>query len=207
MEEQWLTYAKRLQAIASTGLHFVPSDHDRERYVEIEEIAQSMLSKIGNVPIKRIEQLIKPFAEGYATPKVDVRGAVIEDNKILLVREKTDGLWALPGGFADIGLSPAQNVEREINEEAGLNVNARFLYSVRHKAKQIDEPDIRDFYKILFICERIDGARPTGGHETSDARFFRRDQLPDLSRGRTIEGDIESAYLFIEGNDLKTLFD
>jgi ADP-ribose pyrophosphatase YjhB (NUDIX family) len=53
---------------------------------------------------------------------------------ILLVREQCDGLWTLPGGFADVGLSPARNIEKEIHEEAGLRVSARRLFGVLHKA-------------------------------------------------------------------------
>src|SRR5262249_26893893 len=93
MEDQWLTWAKRLQAIASTGLHFCKDDFDRQRYREVATIAHSMLASLGNIPIERVEGLFSDFAKGYATPKVDVRGAVIEDGKVLLVREKSDGRW------------------------------------------------------------------------------------------------------------------
>lgn len=114
MEPQWLTYGKRLQAIASSGLHFARDQFDRERYEEIASIANEMLADLGGVPIERIEGLVSDFAKGYATPKVDVRGAIVEENKVLLVREKSDGLWALPGGFADVGLSAAQNIAKEL---------------------------------------------------------------------------------------------
>src|SRR3546814_9988091 len=93
-----------------------------------------MLSALGNVPIERISDLVPDFARGYATPKVDVRGALVEEDMILLVREECDGLWTLPGGFADVGLSPARNIEKEMRKEAGLKVSARRLFGVRHKA-------------------------------------------------------------------------
>src|SRR5215471_19075679 len=153
MEDQWLTWAKRLQAIASTGLHFSKDDFDRQRYRDVAAIAQSMLASLGNIPIERIEGLLSDFAKGYATPKIDVRGAVIEDGKILLVREKSDGCWTLPGGFADVGRSAAENVVKEMQEEAGIAVSARGLYAVRHKAKRPYDPDARDFYKLFFLCE------------------------------------------------------
>jgi hypothetical protein len=119
MESQWITFAKRLQAISSTGLHFCRDDFDRERYAEIGGIADEMLAAIGSVPIEKIRGLVSDFAKGYATPKVDVRGAVIENDAILLVRERSDGLWTLPGGFADVGRSAAQNVEKEVWEKPG----------------------------------------------------------------------------------------
>jgi ADP-ribose pyrophosphatase YjhB (NUDIX family) len=207
MEDQWLTHAKRLQAIASTGLYFCKDEFDRERYLEVAEIANAMLAALGNVPVERISGLVSDFAKGYATPKVDVRGALVEDDHVLLVRERSDGRWTLPGGFADVGLSAAQNVEKEILEEAGLKVSARRLYSVRHKAKRPYEPDARDFYKLFFLCERADRAAPRAGSETSDARFFRRDRLPELSLARVIESDIEAAFASQRGELQAASFD
>lgn len=207
METSWLTYAKRLQAIASTGLHFCEDEFDRERYQEIAEIANTMLAEIGTVPIERISGLVSDFAKGYATPKVDVRGAVIERDAILLVQERSDGLWTLPGGFADVGRSAAQNVEKEILEEAGIRVRTQQLYSVRHKALGSYAPDVRDFYKMFFLCDRIEATEPVAGLETSDARFFSRHSLPALSRGRVIEADIEAAFAFADGSRQAALFD
>ncbi len=207
MEDQWLSHAKRLQAIASTGLHCCRDEYDRERFEEVGAIANSMLAALGNVPIERIPDLVSDFAKGYATPKVDVRGALIEDDHVLLVRERSDGRWTLPGGFADVGLSAAQNVEKEIREEAGVTVAARMLYSVRHKAKRPYEPDARDFYKMFFLCERMDETEPCAGAETSEARFFRIDRLPELSVGRVLESDIEGAFAFHRGEIRLTSFD
>lgn len=207
MESQWLTFAKRLQAIASTGLHFSRDDFHRERFAEVGEIANAMLSDLGQVPIERIESLVSDFAKGYCTPKVDVRGAVIEEDRILLVRERSDGLWTLPGGFADVGRSPAQNVAKEVLEEAGVEVAVRHLYSVRHKAKQPYEQDARDFYKLFFLCERVGRVDPVAGKEVSEARFFDRGGLPPLSRGRVIEADIEAAFAFRHGEIRSAAFD
>ncbi len=207
MESQWLTFAKRLQAIASNGLHFTSNEFDRERFAEVADIANDMLAALGSVPVERIAGLVSDFAKGYATPKVDVRGALIENDAILLVRERSDGRWTLPGGFAEVGLSAAQNVEKEMREEAGLKVSARALYSVRHKAKRPYDPDARDFYKMFFICERGDATPPRAGAETSDARFFRRGRLPDLSLGRVLESDIEAAFDFDRGMVRAASFD
>jgi ADP-ribose pyrophosphatase YjhB (NUDIX family) len=207
MEDQWLQWAKRLQAIASTGLHFSESEFDRERYREVAAIAASMLASLGNIPIHRIEGLLSDFGKGYATPKIDVRGAVIEHGKVLLVRERSDGLWTLPGGFAEVGLSATENVRKEIREEAGIRASVTGLYSVRHKAKQPYEPDIRDFYKMFFLCRRVDAEPPKPGSETMDAAFFARDSLPELSRGRVIEQDIEAAFVFHESPERTVLVD
>lgn len=207
MEDRWLAHAKRLQAIASTGLHFARDPYDRERYEEIAAIANEMLADLAGVPIERIENLVSDFARGYATPKVDVRGALIEDGRILLVRERSDRRWTLPGGFADVGLSAAENVVKEMDEEAGVRVEVQALYGVRHKAKQPYEPDARDFYKLFFLCARDGGETPQPGPETMDAGFFPPGNLPELSRARVTEADIRAAFDFREGKRAAALFD
>lgn len=198
MENQWLSWAKQVQAIASTGLHFSKDEYDKERYDEIQRIACSMLCSIGNVPLQRIENLVSDSAQGYVTPKVDVRGAIIKDDKVLLVREKADGLWALPGGFADVGLSPSENILKEIREEAGIEAEIVGLYSIRHKAKQSYKPDLRDFYKLFFVCQQIDDADPVAGAEAIEIGLFPLDSLPQLSQGRVIKSDIEAAFAFVK---------
>jgi ADP-ribose pyrophosphatase YjhB (NUDIX family) len=207
MENLWLTWAKRLQSIASTGIHYSHEKYDKERYEEISTIANEMLAALANVPVSRIEGLVSDFAKGYATPKVDVRGAIFEDNKILLVREISDGLWTLPGGFADVGKSPSENVVKEIWEEATLKVKAKALYSIRHKAKHEYEPDARDFYKLFFICERVDEGNPAPGEDTAAVGFFGLDEIPPLSTGRVLEKDIAAAFLFKDNPQRLSLFD
>jgi len=199
MEDQWLSFAKRLQAIGSTGLHFASDTHDRERYEEIANIAHQMLALLGGVPVARIEELIPDFAAGYATPRVDVRGAVVRGDRVLMVREKTDGCWTLPGGYADVGLSPGENIVKEIWEEAGIRAEVIGLYAIRHKAKHDYDPDVRDFYKLFFACEPLDDSEPfASGSETTDVGYFSIHELPPLSRGRVIEKDIAAAFRFMQ---------
>jgi ADP-ribose pyrophosphatase YjhB (NUDIX family) len=207
VEDRWLAWAKRLQSIASTGLHFSADKFDRERYSEIAAIANQMLASLGNVPIGRIEGLVADFAQGYATPKVDVRGAVIENDRVLLVKEIVDGLWTLPGGYADVGISPSENVVKEVWEEASIRVSATGLYGIRHKARHEYDPDARDFYKLFFVCDRVDEAEPAPGIETSAVGFFRLDELPPLSRGKVIERDLAAAFAFRANPTKLTVFD
>lgn len=207
MEDTWLTWAKRLQSIASTGLHFARDPYDRERYAEVAGIANEMLSSLAAVPISRIEDLASDFAKGYATPKVDVRGAVFDDEKILLVRERSDGLWTLPGGYADVGRSASENIVKEVWEEASLRVRVKALYGIRHKAKHEYAPDVRDFYKLFFLCEQAGGPAPQPGLETAEVGFFAIDELPPLSKGRTLEKDIVAAFTFKADPRRLVLFD
>jgi len=207
MEQIWLTWAKQLQAIASTGMHFTDGQYDRERYEQIADISQQMLSRLGDVPIERVLSLFPDSAQGYATPKVDVRGAVIQNDKILLVKERVDQLWTLPGGYADVGLSPAENVAKEVDEEASITVEVKALYALRHKARHGYDQDARDFYKFFFLCEQTDERFPAPGPETMDAVYFSADELPPLSRTRVIEEDIHAAFGARSRETVFTLFD
>lgn len=207
MEDQWLTWAKRLQGIASTGLFFSKQQYDRERYQDVASIANEMLAALGNIPIRRIESLVSDFAKGYATPKIDVRGAIIEHEKILLVKEASDGLWTLPGGYAEVGISASENVVKEVWEEASIKVSTTGLYGIRHKAKHGYDPDARDFYKLFFCCEKLDSNDPAPGPEITDVGFFGLDKLPPLSRGRVIEQDLTAAFEFANDPTRLALFD
>ena len=196
--EPWLEYARKLQALASTGLFFGASDFDKERYAEIGEIANRMLADLASVPLSRIAELVPGYAQGYATPSIDVRGALIVEDKVLLVQEKSDGLWTLPGGYADVGLSAAENTAKEIWEEACIRVVVNRLYCIHHKSKHPYDQDLRDFYKLYFLCEPQDGTlaelNPQPGPETDGAAFFAISDLPPLSTTRTIAANITLAY-------------
>jgi ADP-ribose pyrophosphatase YjhB (NUDIX family) len=193
--------------LASSGMGFTHDEYDKERYEEISDIANRMMAEIGQVPIARIETLVSPFAEGYATPKIDVRAAIFQEGKVLLVKEKTDGLWTMPGGYADVGLSAMENVEKEVLEEANLKVRASHIISVRHKAKGGYAQDVRDFYKIFFLCDLLESAEPQAGMETEDAGYFDLADIPALSKGRIIEEDIHHAWRFFQSDDKVTFFD
>jgi ADP-ribose pyrophosphatase YjhB (NUDIX family) len=208
VEDEWLSHAKKLQAIASTGLHFGASDYDKERYAEVADIADHMLANLGKVPLKAIASLFPEHAKGYANPQIDVRGAVIRQGKILLVKECSDGLWTLPGGYADVGLSAAENTVKEVHEEASVAVQATRLYAVKHKAKHAYDADMRDFYKFYFLCEPIHPAQqPAPGPETSAAAYFSLGEIPPLSTGRIIAADLELAFEASRDPNFLTQFD
>jgi len=207
MEDRWLHLTKRLHAIASTGIFFSTSEFDRERFEELKEIANEMLSDLASKPLKSVTDLFPEFGKSYATPLIDVRAAVIRDEKILLVKEKLDGLWTLPGGFADVGLSAAENAVKEVHEEAGIDVSTEHLLGVFHKSKHEYTQDIRDFYKFYFLCSELSDKEPEVGPETTDVGFFKIDQLPPLSEGRSIEKHIRLAFDYQSGNAPATVFD
>jgi ADP-ribose pyrophosphatase YjhB (NUDIX family) len=207
MENQWLAHAKKLFSIAESGLAFCKDEFDIERFQEISLIARTMMADLADTKIQLLPELLRRPNSLYITPQVEVRGAVFRANKILLVQEKTDKKWALPGGYADVGLSAKQNVEKEIREEAGINVNAEHLFALRHKAKGDYDPDIRDFYKLYFICSEPSLEPICIGPETIDVNFFSIDSLPPLSTGRVIKRDIQQAFDAVISKHRTTEFD
>ncbi|MFT6050378.1 MAG: ADP-ribose pyrophosphatase YjhB (NUDIX family) [Halioglobus sp.] len=207
MENSWLSMAKRLQAIATTGNTYVQDKFDQERYDEVSAIALQMMADLSQKPVEVMADLFNEGAASYQTPKGEVRAAVFHEDRILLIQEKSDGLWALPGGFADLGLSPAENVEKEVHEEANIEVEATHLYSVRHKSKGAYDPDVIDFYKMFFLCRIKNNHAVSPGLETSGAAYFELDNLPPLSTGRTIAGDLLAAWDFKNNTSQATYFE
>jgi ADP-ribose pyrophosphatase YjhB (NUDIX family) len=142
------------------------------------------------------QDLVEIFSreEGYATPKVDVRGVVIRDGKILLVRELLDGCWSLPGGWADVCESSSECVVREIWEESGFETRAVKLLAVYDRAKHPHVPPFPfHVYKFYFQCE-ITGGEARGSNETSEVAFFGRDELPELSVTRVTAEQIQRMF-------------
>lgn len=181
---KWLDWARKIFSISKSGLAYSNSDYDLERYKHLMEIAAEMMESQGELSK---ESIMKSFSmqAGYATPKIDVRGAVIRDGRILLVQERADGRWAMPGGWADLGDLPSAMVEREVREESGLNVKAAKVVAV-YDANRSDPMEFYHAYKIVFLCEYISGeTRPS--FETLAVDFFDPTALPPLSLARTSE--------------------
>ena len=166
-----------------------------------------MLSERGNTPVEQISELFPDFASGYATPKVDVRGAAFRDDKILLVREARDGGWTLPGGWADPGQSPAEAVVREVFEESGFHVRVTKLAALYDRSKHPHMPRAPfHVYKLFFLCE-ITGGSATVSHETTAVDFFPEDAIPNLSIDRTLPFQIARMFDHHRTRTLPTDFD
>lgn len=197
--------ADKLFAIAKNGLVFTKDPFDIERYHQIQNIAASILEDKSDFSLEKISDLLS-CDPGYATPKLDVRGVVFQDNRILLVKERSDGLWSLPGGWIDINESASEAVCKEIMEESGFKTHAIKLMAVLDMRKQDHPVQIPHIYKIFFICEMIGGEKKTS-IETSDVQFFEKDNLPELSLRRVIKSQIERAFDHKENMNLPTDFD
>jgi ADP-ribose pyrophosphatase YjhB (NUDIX family) len=204
-DPQWLSIASELRAIAQTGLTFTADRFDRRRYERVRELTAAMLAQ-GSRGDQDVILGILLEDKGYATPKVDVRGAAFVDGRVLLVREISDGKWTLPGGWADINQSAAECVVREIAEESGFEARTLKLAAVRDYQKSGHPRNVDSIYKMFFICE-ITGGAARASDETSEVAFFPRDALPPLSLGRTTAAQIESMFHHAEHPDLATEFD
>ncbi len=202
---QWLTWAQEIQAIAQAGLAYTENPFDRERYGKLRSLAVEMMAAHSDTDSTLVKDLFAS-GTGYQTPKVDVRGVVIRDGKILLVHEKADGKWALPGGWADINLTPAQNAVKEIGEEAGIVAEARSLIAVWDRNSHVDDLFPYSVYKIFIDCAYISGGF-TENTETQDARFFPPDGLPELSEGRNTKDQIAFCFNFDRSAPDKTALD
>jgi ADP-ribose pyrophosphatase YjhB (NUDIX family) len=201
---RWLDHARRLQALAQTGLTFATDPFDQERYHAVQTIAAEMISE-HTVDGDAARELARLAAEtGYATPKVDVRGVVFDPaGQILLVRERSDGNWTLPGGWADVGSSPTENIEREIREEAGYDTHAVKLLAVYDRNRHSHPPMVSHVYKLFLRCEIVGGAAADEGTlETCGVRFFAAGELPPLSAGRTTAGQLARMFEHYHQPDL-----
>jgi ADP-ribose pyrophosphatase YjhB (NUDIX family) len=205
MDPAWLEWVKRLHAIAQTGLHYGGTEYDRLRYADLREIATEMASAGTGAPIETIRELFAA-GDGYATPRIDVRAAVIENGRILLVKERSDGAWAIPGGWADVGDNPSLAAEREAREESGYEVRAVKLAALQDRDRHGHPPLIFHAWRAFFLCERIGGSARSS-LETDGAEFFAPDALPPLSAGRTTVAQIEHMFEHHRNPGLPTSFD
>jgi ADP-ribose pyrophosphatase YjhB (NUDIX family) len=202
-----LQWARKVQAIAQNGLTFTQDPFDRERYQQLQELVTTILTSHLAITPDQLQGLWLGD-DGYATPKVDVRGGVFDQDKVLLVRERSDGKWTLPGGWVDIGDGPAFAVQREIREESGYLAKAVKLAALFDKNNPAHghPPGIHHIYKLFFLCE-LTGGTPTLSNETDGVDFFPVSSLPPLSTGRATQSEIERLYQHHLDRGLPTDFD
>jgi ADP-ribose pyrophosphatase YjhB (NUDIX family) len=190
----WLEIAKKLQAVAQAGLEYSENKYDIDRYNQIRQLSLEIMHDFTGLAMERLVNVFTS-EKGYQTPKVDVRGVVFRDNKILMVKETIDGHWSIPGGWADVGLTPFEVAKKEVHEESGLEVTPVRLLAVLDKNRHSHPPDLYHIYKIFILCEE-EGGILKNGMETSDVGFFSPDDLPPLSEPRITEEQINLIFEF-----------
>jgi ADP-ribose pyrophosphatase YjhB (NUDIX family) len=200
-----LAWARKVQAIAQNGLMFSQDPFDRERFAQLQDLVAAILTAELDIPLGRAKALWDK-EDGYATPKVDVRGGVFDGDKVLLVRERSDGKWTLPGGWVDVNDAPSEAVAREIYEESGYRAQAIKLAALVDKNKHPHPPSVHHIYKLFFLCE-LTGGTATISNETDAVEFYPVNSLPALSEGRALRSQIERLYVHQLNRDLPTDFD
>jgi len=203
---KWLEWAREIQALCQTGLTYTQDIFDIHRYQRMREIAAEIVHSQGGVPKETVLEDFQ-FQLGYATPKVDVRAAVIRDGKILMVQEGSDHGWSLPGGWADVGVPPSRMVAREVWEESGLKVKAEKLIGVYDtNFYPYAPPQFYHVCKLLFLCT-LSGGRPRPGDDILAVDFFDPKKPPSLSTTRTNKKMLAEVFTHLEHPDLPTHFD
>ena len=203
---QWLDWARRFQAIAQIGLAYGKDPYDRQRYEEIQRLAADIMANGAALPDSA--PLLDIFKNdlGYATPKIDIRTAVFDRDRILLVQEREDGLWTLPGGWADIGESASTVAIREVKEESGYDITISKLAAVYDRDKHGHPSMPFHVYKFFFLGDLRRG-NPTTSVETTAADFFAEDQFPPLSISRVTAAQLKHMFAHFHNPTLPTSFD
>ncbi|MBB2201298.1 NUDIX hydrolase N-terminal domain-containing protein [Gluconacetobacter tumulisoli] len=207
-EPDWLVWTREIQAIAQTGLAFTRDPYDRERYEMLRGLAARMLAERTGAPAAWIETLFAGEG-GYATPKIDVRAAVFDDwRRILMVREVLDGgRWTLPGGWADVNITPADSAVKEVREESGYEVRVRKLAALWDRTRQGHPAQMFSCAKLFYLCDLVGGAAATS-LETSEVGWFAEDEIPaDLSVGRVLPSQVRRMFAHAHAPSLQTDFE
>ena len=203
-QPKWIEWAREIFSMSQAGLAYSQNEFDIERYKRLQEITAEMIESQSGLSKESVLESFSMQA-GYATPKIDVRGAVVRDNKILLIQERMDGRWAMPGGWADLGNAPASVAEREVWEESGYHVKAEKVVAVID-ANRIEPMEFYHAFKIIFLCTLI-GGEPQVSHETMAVDFFDLNDLPPLSLYRTDENMLREVFAHIQDPNRRTAFD
>jgi len=197
----WVEWAKQIKAIAQIGLTYTKDPFDRERYNQLSDISHQILASLADAPKGKIDNFFIPD-NGYATPKVDLRAGIFQGDKILLAKERSDGRWTLPGGWADVGESPTDGIIREVYEETGYHVDVRRLIAIKDRNLHPYKPQYpHHIYKLFFLCNSI-GGEAKKNIEISEVGFFKLSRLPQLSEGRVIKPDVEMMFQYHEDDHL-----
>ena len=201
-----LEYAKRLKSMAHLGLTYSANEYDIERYHELEKISLEMMEMATSVPVNQLSLYFQQEKE-YITPKTDIRAVVFNgQNEILLVKEKADGKWSLPGGWADIGQSPTEAAVKEVMEETGFTVQPVKLLAVLDKRCHPHPPQLDYVYKMFIQCE-IAGGEYATAFDILEIGFFKQDAIPELSTDRVLPSQIDLMFDYLMHPDKQTQID
>lgn len=193
---------KEIRVLSQSALQYTKDPFDRERFERLIDISSELYTELSNSDLSAVEKFFIPEF-GYATPKVDLRACVIRGDKVMLVKERSDGMWTLPGGWADQNESPTEGIIREVKEESGFDISIDALYAVKDRDRNPYKPKYPVSIYKMFFTGCIDGGEPNTNIEVSDIGFFAMDGIPPLSEARVLEQDILDGYEFAKSNTIK----
>jgi ADP-ribose pyrophosphatase YjhB (NUDIX family) len=205
MKEKWLHWASKLQSVAQAGLTYATDKYDLDRYEQIRNLSIEIMQEYTGMEYEKIRDIFAGET-GYQTPKVDIRAAVFEGESILMVKEKTDGAWSMPGGWADVNTSVSESVVRECLEEAGAIVKPKRIIAIHHANKHNNPLFPYTIYKIFVECKLVENSFKENT-ETLEARFFEADNLPEISLHRNTPGQINMCFEAKKYKVFETIFD
>ncbi len=201
-----LNYAKRLKTIAHLGLTYSSNEYDLGRYQELEQISLEMMAMVTGQPMEILSTYFQSKKE-YITPKVDIRVVIFnEQQEILLVKEKADGKWSLPGGWADIGLSPTEVAVKEALEETGFTVKPKKLLAILDKRCHPHPPQLDYVYKVFIQCEISSGVY-NAAFDILDIGFFAQNSIPELSTDRVLPSQIDLMFEYLNNLNKEAIVD
>lgn len=199
-----LDVVKRIKAIAETGLVYAGDAYDKERYEELREIGLKLMAHLSREPFTKLDSFFLPQLD-YPTPKVDVRGFVLnERDEILMAQESVDSKWTIPGGWADVGNTPTEVAVKEIKEETGLDTEIVRLLAVYDKQRHKHPPEPYYIYKLMFLC-RVNGGELKAGFDMQGVGWFALDNLPPLSEERILENQLRHLFQMVK-EDVKEVY-
>lgn len=205
MDRKWLEWIQDIQSIAQNGIRYSKDPYDIDRYRKLRSISVDMLSELAEVPPEKVRGLFDSY-NGTATPKIDVRGVVVENNKVLLVRQKNEGKWPLPGGWADVGESLSESVAKEVREESGYIVEPKRILAVQDRPRHNLPPIPEHTWKVFVECTVLETGVPDE-LETDGVGFFQLEELPVLSTGRVTEIQLSRMFELVADHDAPADFD
>ncbi|SNY94732.1 NUDIX hydrolase [Flagellimonas pacifica] len=204
--KEQLNLLKRIKAISETGLVYAKDPYDLERYEELKKISLKLMAYMANAPIEVLQDFFMPEND-YPTPKVDVRGLVLnEKDEILMAKESIDGKWTIPGGWADIGNTPSEIAVKEIEEETGIKTEVVRFLGVYDKQVHAHPPEPYYIYKLFFLCRMV-GGELKAGFDMLDADFFPLEKLPELSEERILESQLKHLFQLSKSSESDVYFD
>ena len=191
-------FAKALQrmlAITDTGLTYTKDPFDRERYEDLRQILSSILQDQTELDQEELTAILKPTGS-YATPLMDVRAWIVQDQKICLVRGQGEDAWALPGGFGEVGYSPKENIRKEVQEETGFFAEVGSLLAIFDTNRF--QMQSKQYAKFVFDCQLLDGQFQEN-QEIAELEFFNIENLPPLSEKRITKEQMEILWQVYQG--------